>query len=1097
MGWAIQYFTRDHDDSDGFVKLLLLIILFAWHKYNSISNFTLLSVPVIARPLAFDPDALEVALRQTDPRVRIVKERHLRRVLRAEIEDGLAVPFNMELPLVLPRERIIALDVFPDTILHGIEPELLLMVDADDRMMHRSPDAELLRYYWGLLFREAVQSALNESEVVEHWRALPELVRNEAEFVLRAEHLVPWNANDAEYATAFTAELEYLARFMPSAIPHFLPTIQNLKDLRTHLTQGLNIAELLQRTQPKDAALPGSSANADAPPPEPVVLIATDAREERWVERAKYAEKLGNSVRSALLQQQAADHGTTAQHVRRKQARQAIQALVQRLAPVLNWDATQSERWTNALLPVLVPASKAVWPAGAKALYTLQKIAIDLENEIYAVDPGDWVSSFFRRPLVRKLDLARIVIRMKHLKVAQRNLVLTPLEDRARANIIVLLAEEIARANTELRDRIGPVLTRIFDDIGMVPEHPAEHVARDKLIAELLDQICDHGFLRFADLRDAIARNRIKLPDLRGPIELVRGDPILKADAKLNAELDGVYRRGEIYLRWIQRGSSLAFGTNIGRAITKYALLPFTAAIMTVEFSKYLVKEISYIAQFASRLVTYRDDSDGNAIAETVAEATTKPVHAAHSNPFSTESLIAVGVLSIFFLAIFHSPAFRAIVIQSFKMLGRALRCIVWDWPIALWHSGPIRFLRNNSITRFLFRHFTAALFVGLSVGFLSLVFGASTTRVFSISAGTFAIVALASYTRWGQHAQDDIEEFLSDTRRSILTDLLPGLWSWIIWIFRELLGAIDRMLYAVDEWFRFRAGQSKPSLVLKVLLGIVWFPIAYLVRFVFFLLVEPQVNPVKHFPVVTVSHKLLLTQILPVSGPVAVALNIGNESAAGLVTFVFACIPGIFGFIVWELKENWRLYAANRPECITPVSLGHHGETMHGLLHPGFHSGTIPKLFRKLRSLIQKAQHAGQPAKIAKPIEELHHVKHAIHAFVEREFIAALKRDPHWADIALNLNAVELGVQSVEVEITSGDAEPARIVLLHHDGHVRGEVIEPGFSSKLPQELRESWEVALAGLFAMCAAELNEPERERIEWNTWTQFWKLRTGEI
>ncbi len=1050
-----------------------------------------------ARPLALDPLALEAALRPIDSRVRIVKERHLRRALRAEIEDGHAVPFNMELPLLLSRERSIALDFFPDSILHGDEPELLLLIDADDRMMHNSPNAELLRYFWGLLFRQAVQNAKRASEAAEHWRALPESLRNEAEFVLRAEHLIPWVANDAQCGAAFAAELEYLARFMPSAIPHFFPSIQNLAAIRAQLTQGLNLAELLQRTQPEGAALPGIPARDEEPAVGNVPLRATDAREERWVERATQAEKLGNSVRAALLQQQAADHGTTAHHVRRKEARQAIHALVQRLGPVLNWGDARRERWTNALLPVLAPASQGVWPAGAKALYTLQKIAIDLENEIYAVDPGDWVSSLFRRPLVRKLNLARIVIRMKHLKVAQRNLVLTPLEDSARSTISELLAEEITRANTELRDRIGPVLARIFNDIGMVPQHPAEEVALHKLIAELLDQICDHGFLRFADLRDAIARNRLKLPDLRGPIELVRGDPLLKADAKLNAELDGVYRRGEIYLRWIQRGSSLAFGTSIGRAITKFALLPFTAAIMTVEFSKYIVKEISHIAQFVSRLVTYRDESQGNAVAETVAEATTKPVHAAHATPFSTESLIAVGILTIIFLAIFHSTAFRAIVIQSFKMLGRAIRGIVWDWPIALWHSAPIRFLRNNSITRFLFRRFTVALFVGLGVGFLSMVLGASSSRILSISVGTFAIVALATYTRWGQHAQDDIEEFLSDTRRSIITDVLPGLWSWIIWIFRELLGAIDRMLYAVDEWFRFRTGQSKPSLVLKVLLGVVWFPIAYLVRFVFFLLVEPQVNPVKHFPVVTVSHKLLLTQILPVAGPVAAALHIGKESAVGLVTFIFACIPGIFGFIVWELKENWRLYAANRPEQLTPVPLGHHGETMHGLLHPGFHSGTIPKLFRKLRSLIQKAQHAGQPTKMAKPIENLHHVEHAIHSFVEREFIAAIKRDAHWAEVPLNLNAIELGVQSVAIELTSGETEPARIAFLHHEGEIHAEVLNAGFISTLNSDLRASWDVAIAGLFAMSAAELTEQERERVDWENWVQFWKTCSNVV
>jgi hypothetical protein len=60
--------------------------------------------------------------------------------------------------------------------------------------------------------------------------------------------------------------------------------------------------------------------------------------------------------------------------------------------------------------------------------------------------------------------------------------------------------------------------------------------------------------------------------------------------------------------------------------------------------------------------------------------------------------------------------------------------------------------------------------------------------------------------------------------------------------------------------------------------------------------------------------------------------------------------LPGIFGFLVWELKENWRLYAANRPADLQPVLIGHHGETMARFLRRGLHSGTLPKLFAKLR---------------------------------------------------------------------------------------------------------------------------------------------------
>src|SRR5262245_64684625 len=95
-----------------------------------------------------------------------------------------------------------------------------------------------------------------------------------------------------------------------------------------------------------------------------------------------------------------------------------------------------------------------------------------------------------------------------------------------------------------------------------------ERVARKKLVAELLDRGMKLGFLNLGHLRDAVSRNGLKLRDLGGVGELVRGDPLLRADARLDLALDGVYRRGEIYLRWLQKLSSIFFGTAPGRILT-------------------------------------------------------------------------------------------------------------------------------------------------------------------------------------------------------------------------------------------------------------------------------------------------------------------------------------------------------------------------------------------------------------------------------------------------------------------------------------------------------------------------------------------------
>src|SRR5262249_21750503 len=115
------------------------------------------------------------------------------------------------------------------------------------------------------------------------------------------------------------------------------------------------------------------------------------------------------------------------------------------------------------------------------------------------------------------------------------------------------------------------------------PHSAAERLSRDRLVAEMLDTISTRGTVSIGDLRDAIARSRLKLPDLSGPKELLRGDPLLRANRELAVRLDGIYRQGEIYLRWLQSLGSLFFGPLVGRLLCLYLLLPLLGALMILK----------------------------------------------------------------------------------------------------------------------------------------------------------------------------------------------------------------------------------------------------------------------------------------------------------------------------------------------------------------------------------------------------------------------------------------------------------------------------------------------------------------------------------
>src|SRR5690606_34047042 len=113
-----------------------------------------------------------------------------------------------------------------------------------------------------------------------------------------------------------------------------------------------------------------------------------------------------------------------------------------------------------------------------------------------------------------------------------------------------------------------------------------------------------------------------------------------------------------------------------------------------------------------------------------------------------------------------------------------------------------------------------------------------------------------------------------------------------------------------------------------------------------------------------------------------ATAPLLGKSLASGFAAFTIIMLPGLAGFLVWELKENWRVYKATRAKTLQPVIIGHHGETMSRLLRPGFHSGTIPKLHTRLR----RAAWRKDTRELGKARDGLHHVEHALLRFTQRQ---------------------------------------------------------------------------------------------------------------
>jgi hypothetical protein len=726
-----------------------------------------------------------------------------------------------------------------------------------------------------------------------------------------------------------------------------------------------------------------------------------------------------------------------------------LEALVGRLRPALGLGEHEAGEWRDALAPLLAPAAEQYWSVEARLLYELQKVAVDHERELYAVDLVEWALWLGSRPLRRPLPLARLVLQLGHLRKADRLLDKARVADEHRGRLHRLLDAAVAGAEERVRAAVEEGAGAALDAVGLRPADPAERVARAKVAAELADKVLAWGFLTFSDVRDTLARNQLKLADLEDPGELLTGDQLLRLDRQLAVRLDGVYRRAEFYLRWLQTFTSLGFGTPWGRFVTRYFTLPVGGAFVILEFLQHLLHHLPW---FDAGLSPEEHDAVG-------AVAPLAGLAERHAPELvAPESVLA---LALVLFALLHFHRVRRWSWWVLRQVARALGWTFYTLPARLILLPAVRWFLATAPVRFFRRRLMEATLLGI----LALV-AALLARQPLLNVSVYAVLGFCGggvlfNTRPGRAIREEVSRALAELHAFLWYDLLLGAYQALLGAFRWVAAWFERLLYRIDEKVRFRAGGGRLVFAAKLVLGVAWFAVHYVVRFVFVVLVEPQFNPVKHFPTVTVAHKLLLPTIPVVAG----VLEQTMERAAALTAapLLVGSVPGLFGFLVWELKENWKLYRANRPAELAAVRMGAHGERVVELMRPGLHTGTLPALFGRWRT----AERGGRARSRARALAGLHHAEQAFRHFVDREVVGLLGSSPGWGGVPLRVAHVRLAIKRVEVELASpGLGDPVVLAFEELSGWLGVRVSEGGWLERLEAPQRERLATALAGLY-------------------------------
>ena len=999
---------------------------------------------------------LAALLQAVDPSVVLAPAPLLRRVIRHDrgfVAIALQVPHNKT--YLVKRDVLIGLAAKNELEIGGRElpPTVTLLVRPHEDHLEETPRDSVLLEYWRLLFHARVHAALEERwekgeltlAAIERWIAeLGDTEFREACSVLGFEHmLLPPSDRRNAFIELAAVYLE-LFHFAGTLIPSYFPSLKDrAAALAASLDRETGALALLAATRLQGA--PDPRPPAETTSEEPVAYfkkLLVDAGEES----AK-----GNLVRAAILRTRAKRVAPAAEErPTEESALRELDALATRLVRATGSAPEKTERWKHVLSELLDKADQQdSWPPEARLLFDLQNACVHGERQVYRVNA---LRLLVRRDVKEELPDQRDMQLLRHLTRAEARLPSVRLSSDDRGELEQLLRGAVRDVEDRLRARLRPVLEQAITESGLTPTSLPEAVVLGKLTDELLDRTMSRWFLTYGDIRDALSANQLKLRDIEGARDLASRGTMSRIDRRLASELKGIYRPGELYRHGLQRASSLLAATKTGRALVWFLLLPVGGALgirVAIQHVRDLVARGAGEAPPATGLVPG----------------------------------IELAVFAALLLVLLNNRRARAFAGSVLLHGSFALKAFFVDLPLALSHVRVARRLLENDIfmafVRYVLRPF---LLTALIAGGFWL---ARSPLDHAISALVFLSTALFLNSAPWRSVEEELEESLLRSWRFFRLDFFPGFLRLVMRFFKRLSEALEALVFAVDELLRYRTGEGKAVLVAKAILAPLWAPVAWALRFTFDVALEPRLNPVKYVSVVMIVDKISIPMTSRLLAFWTHAFEpLGAFGAKMLALAMLWNVPAAVGFLIWELKENWRLYRANRSPRIEAQPLALQGETLPRLLRSsgtGHGGSKLPALFARLRRAERHAHRTGSWTESRKQRAQLEEFRFQVRGFVERSFIRIIATSKGWGGVPLRVRDVVLGLNQVVIQLESASFAGQRVVIVleAEEGWLVASMPEPGWLPDLGRRQVHVFKSALVGLYAMAGVDL---VREQIQ---------------
>ena len=163
-----------------------------------------------------------------------------------------------------------------------------------------------------------------------------------------------------------------------------------------------------------------------------------------------------------------------------------------------------------------------------------------------------------------------------------------------------------------------------------------------------------------------------------------------------------------------------------------------------------------------------------------------------------------------------YVEGFRHACLRACRALYRGGRWLVIDLPAWLVKIPLIHAMLASPIYRFAGRFIVKPLIftVLILAAFRSL--SQTTAAATTNGAGIFFLVNLLLNSRLGRNAEEVITDWIVHNWDRFRLRVLGAVVQMVMEFFNRVLDAVDRFLYSVDEWLRFRSGQGRTAIVIK-----------------------------------------------------------------------------------------------------------------------------------------------------------------------------------------------------------------------------------------------------------------------------------------